>query len=109
MVAHVFSRTISLILHAVSKLYIVTADCCPYMVLKTPTLPLVIPPSDRNNMACQKVVENANPRHDITRGQLAGSKTRGSGWHTGAAEAYQQNGFSAKAAGVCDSAPSHGG
>jgi hypothetical protein len=36
------------------------------MLLITPTLPLVIPPRDLKNKACQNVVANPKPRHDNT-------------------------------------------
>jgi hypothetical protein len=37
-----------------------------YIVLSTPTFPLVMPPSDLNAKACQNVVEKAKPMHDRT-------------------------------------------
>lgn len=65
-----FSLTISLILQPCVRTMTQTCGYSPIfgtdMVLITPTLPLVMPPRDLKNKACQNVVEKPNPRQDNT-------------------------------------------
>ena len=69
---YLFSFTVSLIL--LNRSISVTArmdDCWnelggTHMVRITPTLPLVMPPRDLKNNACQNVVEKPKPRQDNT-------------------------------------------
>jgi hypothetical protein len=63
-----FSRIVSLILYRhVSKLFSVKVrNVMTYIVLRTPTLPLVMPPIERKKRACQNDVEKAKPTQEST-------------------------------------------
>jgi len=63
-----FSLTISLILRKGQHHGTIHAKggVWSYMVRRTPTFPLVMPPRDLKNNACQKEVEKANPTQEST-------------------------------------------
>lgn len=87
------------------------AEALSYMVLNTPTFPLVIPPRDLKKRACQKVVEKPNPRHEITRhkhdepncNKVMGSRVS----LTCPSKANEQDGFATKPGGISNSTPHH--
>lgn len=96
-----------------------TGDPATYMVLKTPTLPFVIPPTIRQISAMVNVVEKAYPTLDKTRPRWRGPRqlleilsfscvTRSWSIHTGPAQAAQNDPLAPENTRIRDAAPGHG-